>query len=394
MSENRDKGKGAEDKEGKRLEDMKVQQEAEMEKAKDASKGGISSSSTPLKETATDTKSGISIKGIPSSIMEKMIEKMLGKPTGEITKSEPGESSWSRRPGKEILQETDPINKRDSGSRRKIFLFEKHLTASDVEHGVLTIPVELALDRFPPLPETRLDTFETKIEVTDAQGHSSIMGIVYDHANSLFLIDSGWRGLAEHHGLRAMDRVRFYIPIPCLKENDYLIEYVRTDEFREGNLLFEKELTCDEANYSKWLTFPPHLEGRFPFPGYRIYHVERLCFTDAVNKDWWFTLQFQNGTYCVMSGWEGFRNEYKLEEGDVIKFYKAVWPRSSQHFLIQHVTRDEAAGTGMKNDGCIPTISGMKKHGRGGGRGQNGKKFGVGDCCLAWQERNLTKMNR
>ncbi|XP_057512665.1 uncharacterized protein LOC130794729 isoform X1 [Actinidia eriantha] len=422
---------------------MKAQQEVEMEKAKDTSKGGISSSSTSLKETATETKSGrSSIKRNPSSstsLVEiatetegsekttrkpsgkgnpsSMTEKMLQKPTGEITQSESegmkalqeagmekakdasksgissssaplketasdtksGESSWTRRPGKEILQETDPINKRD---RRKIFLFEKHLTDRDVRHGVLSIPVELALDRFPPLPEIRLDTFEAKIEVTDAQGHISIMGIGYDHANSLFLIDSGWRGFAEHHGLRTMDRVRFYIPIPCFKENDYLIEYVRMEEFREGNFLFEKELTRDEAKYSKWLSLPP-LEGRFPFPRYRIYYSERLCFTDAVNKDWWFTFQFQNGNYCVISGWEGFRNEYKLEEGDVIKFYKAVWPRSSQHFLIQHVKRDEAAGTPAKNDGCMPNFSGMKKHGRGGGRGQMGKNFVVGDCCVA-----------
>ncbi|GFZ01880.1 hypothetical protein Acr_15g0004890 [Actinidia rufa] len=48
MSENRDNSKGVED-EGKKLEDMKAKQEAEIEQAKD--------SSTPLKETATDAKS-------------------------------------------------------------------------------------------------------------------------------------------------------------------------------------------------------------------------------------------------------------------------------------------------------------------------------------------------
>ncbi|GFZ01879.1 hypothetical protein Acr_15g0004880 [Actinidia rufa] len=394
------RSRDGEDTVGKRLEDMKAQQEVEMEKAKDTSKGGISSSSTSLKETATETKSGCYIsllvkitqsesegmKAQQEAGMEKAKDASKSgisssstplKETASDTKS--GESSWTRRPGKEILQETDPINKRD---RRKIFLFEKHLTDRDVQHGVLSIPVELALDRFPPLPEIRLDIFEAKIEVTDAQGHISIMGIGYDHANSLFLIDSGWRGFAKHHGLRTMDRVRFYIPIPCLKENVYLIEYVRTEEFREGNFLFEKELTRDEAKYSKWLRLPP-LEGRFPFPRYRIYYSERLCFTDAVNRDWWFTFQFQNGNYCVISGWEGFRNEYKLEEGDVIKFYKPVWPRSSQYFLIQHAKRDEAARTPAKKDGCMPNFSGMKKHGRGGGRGQTGKKFVVGDCCVA-----------
>ena len=82
----------------------------------------------------------------------------------------------------------------------------------------------------------------------------------------------------------------------------------------------------------------------------------------------------------MISGWEGVRNEYKVEEVDVVRFYKGVWPWSSQHFLIQHVKGDEAAGTHAKNDGCIPKILAMKKHGRGGGRGQKGKKFGVGDC--------------
>ena len=44
MSENRDNGKGVENEEGKKLEDMKAKQEAEIEQAKD--------SSTPLKENA------------------------------------------------------------------------------------------------------------------------------------------------------------------------------------------------------------------------------------------------------------------------------------------------------------------------------------------------------
>ncbi|PSS09633.1 B3 domain-containing transcription factor [Actinidia chinensis var. chinensis] len=412
MSENRDKGKGVADEEGKKLEDMKAQQDAEIERTKDVYKEGISSSSTPLTKIATDTKSGGSTTGPGKEVLEegekikdsdfvstegnlsssipsmewKMTEKMLKKPSGEITQFKSGESSSPKRTGKEILQDTAPIDERVSGFKRKIFLFEKHLTASDVEQDMLSIPVELALDRFPPLPETRLISYEEEIEVIDAQDHVLCMTITYDPVASAFLINSQWTGFAKCHGLRAMDRVRFYIPMPRLKENRYLIEYVRAEEFRGENVLFQKVLTRYEAKYSERLTLP-QLEGRNPFPGYGIDLFERLCFTDAVNKDWWFTFQFQDGTYSVISGWEEFSNEYKVEEGDVIRFYKAVWPQSSQHFLIQHVKRDEAAGTRAKNEGCIPKISAMKKHGRGGGRGRKGKgkgkKFGGGDCCLA-----------
>ena len=58
MSENRDKVKGVADEEDKKLEYMKAQQDAGIERTKDVYKGGISSSSTPLKKIATDTKSG------------------------------------------------------------------------------------------------------------------------------------------------------------------------------------------------------------------------------------------------------------------------------------------------------------------------------------------------
>ncbi|PSR86325.1 Disease resistance RPP13-like protein [Actinidia chinensis var. chinensis] len=163
-------------------------------------------------------------------------------------------------------------------------------------------------------------------------------------------------GFAKCHGLRAIDRIRFYIPNLCTRENHYLIEYVRTDEFKG-----------EECSVS-----------------------EEAMFYGCHKQP--FTFQFQDGTYSVISGWEEFRNEYKVEEGDVIRFYKAVWAWSSQHFLIQHVKGDEAAGTHAKNDGCIPKISAMTKHGHSGGRGQKGKKFGVGDC--SHEDRNLTKMNR
>ena len=49
MSEKRDKGKWVEE-EGKKLEDMKAQQEAEREKAKHTCQEWISSSSNPLRK--------------------------------------------------------------------------------------------------------------------------------------------------------------------------------------------------------------------------------------------------------------------------------------------------------------------------------------------------------
>ena len=80
--------------------------------------------------------------------------------------------------------------------------------------------------------------------------------------------------------------------------------------------------------------------------------MERRCFTDAVNKVWWLKIKFYCETYMVIVGWEEFVNEYKVEAGDVIKFYKMVRPFSPRQFLIMHYKKgDEAAGTRARNDG-------------------------------------------
>ncbi|XP_057484625.1 uncharacterized protein LOC130771003 [Actinidia eriantha] len=330
MSENRDKGKGVEDEEGKKLEDMKDQQEAEIEKAKDACKEGISSSSTPLKETATDTKSG--------------------------------GSSRTRRPGKEISEDTAPINKTGNELTRKIFLFETHLTPSDVEEGRLFLPVESALDYFPYISELQQKSYEEEIKVTDPRDRVWTMKIRYDSDECGYLMNSEWHDLAKCHGLRARDKVQFYVPFPLLQENHYLIEYVRTEEsgdiisfpeFRRLKLLFEREVTAYEVKYRRLIFSMLEVISHFSvitIPA-ETHDVERLCFTDALNKDWWFKIKFYCETYLVIGGWEEFVNEYKVEAGDVIKFYKMVRPFSPRQFLIMHYKKgDEAAGTRATND--------------------------------------------
>ena len=206
------------------------------------------------------------------------------------------------------------------------------------------------------------------------------------------------------------DTVCFYIPIPGSQENPYLIEYIKArkdesdenisfPEFRRDNFMFEREVTANEVQYSRLMLSTQ--EVRNHFPGVRIpaetHDVERLCFTDPLNKEWWFKIIFYYETYLVIDGWEGFVNYWKVEGGDVIKFYKPVRPLSSRHFLITHVKkRDEIIETIAGNDqdggddrivGQIPDVMAQMQAmtgqgGGGGGQRRKEKKCGVG-CCTS-----------
>ncbi|GFZ20099.1 hypothetical protein Acr_28g0008040 [Actinidia rufa] len=197
MSRNRDNGKGVEAKEEKKLKDLKAQQAAEIERAKDAHRRGISPSSTPLKETVTDAKSGVS----------------------------------SRWPGREVLEADSLPNKptKDGESKpRRIFLFEMRLTVSDVKQDSLCIPVEFALDHFPPIPQRSPRLYREKVKILSAtQDRVWPMTIRYHPEDSVFLLNNKWKEFAQSHEMKAKDMIRFYTPLPRYPDKQYMVVHVK-----------------------------------------------------------------------------------------------------------------------------------------------------------------------
>ncbi|CAL5440954.1 unnamed protein product [Camellia sinensis] len=113
----------------------------------------------------------------------------------------------------------------------------------------------------------------------------------------------------------------------------------------------------------------PKEEVRNHFCAIGIPPRRRLNFTDARNKDWAKTIFYVKvlDAYIIMNGWEGFVKEHRLEDMDVIRFYKPVQPLHERHFLVKCVKREEAeavvaAGTTSQDD----ELGGAKKDGNGG----------------------------
>ncbi|XP_057512671.1 uncharacterized protein LOC130794735 [Actinidia eriantha] len=344
MSENRDNGKGVDDEEGQKLEDMKAKQEAEIEQAKDPS--------TPLKETATDAKSRGS----------------------------------TRRPGKEILEE-DPTKIGESEPRR-IFLFEMQLTESDVEQDKLCIPVEFALDHFPPIPTLSPRCYEEKVNIlSGTQDRVWPTTIRYDPDECVFLLNSEWKGFAQSHEMKAKDVVRFYTPLPCSPDKQYmLIDHVKRNPQDDAVIrhldctskyfIFHHQLTYFDLNFGLLLS-KVEVRNHFRVVGIpaETHNVERLYFTDAKNTDWCMKITMFNDWYTINGpGWDQCVKDYHLEPGDFISFYRCVQPFNSRHFLIrlQKLVKEFKGGDGKGGD---------KPQGDGGSSKENKSRFA--HCCIA-----------
>ncbi|XP_057498347.1 uncharacterized protein LOC130782904 [Actinidia eriantha] len=298
---------------------------------------------------------------------------------------------------------------KDGESTNRIFLFAMRLTPSDTEKGRLSIPVEKALDHFPPLAN-RQKTYEEEAEISDTQNNYRLVTITYDRSECAFLIkNSLWKRFVDRHGLRVKDVIRFYRPDPCPQgQNRYLVDFVKrgeeneadnVPEFKQDNFLFGLPLTSCDVWYRRLVI--PKAEVGIHFPGIRVpsetHKMERLNFTDKHNKSWCIKIVF-NGhldSYMLINGWEGFVQNYNLEEGGTVKFYKPVQPFDSHDFLIDYVERREVGTSSSqsgteKNDGSDERGGGHKqgdregrKKSRGGGSRKGKKKCGVEHCCMA-----------
>ncbi|KAH7838051.1 hypothetical protein Vadar_021477 [Vaccinium darrowii] len=237
-------------------------------------------------------------------------------------------------------------------------LFQMRLTPSEVDmQGRLLIPVEIALDSFRRF--LRLDYKEEEEMVikitTDTCNWWWSTKIKYDPEDCVFVIED-WLRIAEQNNLKARDVIRFYKPFPRADDDCFLIEPVfrriteESLEFKQENFLFQKQLTLSEVGSDRPRLSLSKEQVRRNFPAVGIpaetHELERLYFTDAKNMEWCCKIRCFLGTFFLESGWEEFVKEYKVEIGDVIRFYKPVLPLDSRHLLIRHVREiDEASGS-------------------------------------------------
>ncbi|GFY93029.1 hypothetical protein Acr_08g0014250 [Actinidia rufa] len=203
------------------------------------------------------------------------------------------------------------------------------LTPSDIEKGRLSIPVEKALDLFPPLAN-RQKTYEEEAEISDTENNYKLVTITYDRSECAFLIkNSLWQRFVHRHGLRVKDVIRFYRPNPFSRgQNRYLVDFVKrgqeneadnVPEFKQDNFLFELPLTSCDIWYRRLVI--PKAEVGIHFPGIRVpaetHKMERLNFTDKHNKSWCIKIVF-NGhldSYMLINGWEGLSKTITWKKG-------------------------------------------------------------------------------
>ena len=108
-----------------------------------------------------------------------------------------------------MLEEDPSIGRKDDPTKvgesepSRIFLFEMWLTESDVEQDRLCIPVEFALDHFPPIPKLSPRFYEEKVNIlSSTQDRVWPMTICYDPDECVFLLNSGWKGFAQSHEMK------------------------------------------------------------------------------------------------------------------------------------------------------------------------------------------------
>ncbi|GFZ02001.1 hypothetical protein Acr_15g0006100 [Actinidia rufa] len=411
MSENKDNVAGLDDKGKPKLKDLF---------SSDVQKQGIASASTnPTERDIDDTEGNLdslSMEGNASSLN-------LSEPSGELSDTVqsqhkaipasefelPFSSSIIKSLGKSFNRDPNPTK---VGSNMGIFLFEVYLAPKDVQFDRLSIPMEQALDHFPPLADRR-DNYDEKIKISDPENLHLNMTLRCDLSEFAFVMDgwsNWWSEVVRWHKLKVMDVVRFYRPLQPLQENHYLIDFVKRSqqvasipEFRQENYLFKVQVTAASIMSRRLIVPTEAVRSHFSAVGIpaETHGLERLYFTDALIKEWIVEITVygsSNPTYMLILE-EAFVGEYDLENEDAIKFYKSVQPLNARHFLIEFVKRGEAVtdtsqsgsaenegdgddggrGSSSSDDG---TRGDSNRQGGGHSGGRRGRDL-VGNICAA-----------
>ncbi|GFZ20104.1 hypothetical protein Acr_28g0008090 [Actinidia rufa] len=247
----------------------------------------------------------------------------------------------------------DSSNPTRVGSNTKTFLFEVHLILSDVESNRLFIPVEQALDHFPPLGDDR-ENYAESIQFTFPEDLNLVITVIYDNSEAGFVVESNWwKRIVKFHKLEARDVVCFYRPSQPSQRYHYLVEFMKRDkdsmilpEFKPENFLFRLKLTESVITYLRLIVPTEDVRNHFPAVGIPsdTHGMERLYFTDAQDKDWCVQIMvyLRSCPIHMLILERPFAMEYNLEDGDEIRFYKPVQPLHSRHFLIEFGRGGEA----------------------------------------------------
>ncbi|KAL6967986.1 hypothetical protein U1Q18_033790 [Sarracenia purpurea var. burkii] len=343
-----------------------------------------------------------------------------GNVSSSSTSSEAGTTDTQRDPSKKPMEEElqrKAVITEKCGFMQRSFLFETRLTPRDVKEGKLFVPIDTGRHHFPSLPKPSGENpYMEQIKISDTQGFDWLMTLRYVPRESAYIIDSKWQEFAQSRNLKATDAVRFYRPVPRSHDYHYQIETVVgttnqqasgeneigssfAEEFKPENFLFEQELSADDVTFRRILVLKEDLKRYFPsvrVPGYTS-EERQLYLTDAQSKEWRLNVMFyMDEKNMIIKEWKGFIDEYRVEAGDTVRFYKPLRPLNPRHFLVELVKRSDGART-SGTAGIDGTTGGGDDEesdnggcGGGGGDGggssggsRKGMKFGFGNCCRA-----------
>ncbi|KAF7121464.1 hypothetical protein RHSIM_Rhsim13G0048500 [Rhododendron simsii] len=255
-----------------------------------------------------------------------------------------------------------------------IFLFEVILFPRDVEQDKLLIPVEAALEYFPPLAN-RQETYKLKIEITDHQNSHWHMTVTYDPSVCSFVVENKWKRFVAWNRLEIMDVLRFYKTVPISYDFHYLVELVKRrfpliiPEFKLENFMFQLPLTDRDIRFQRLFITSENVHKHWPKVGVPAdtHYFERLYFSDDLNDALWgIKIAYEIDSYRLMLA--DFFTKYNLGKGDMIRFYRPVHPLHSRHFLIEY----EKGGGNLTQSEIVATDDTMDRGGDGQGDGVGG----------------------
>ncbi|KAH7862617.1 hypothetical protein Vadar_007273 [Vaccinium darrowii] len=283
----------------------------------------------------------------------------------------------------------DPDTESDELDEEEVLLFEMETPSTNR----LVIPFELAETHFPLLAteeqpnEEQVETLQFKLpkketlQFTDSQNHEWYMEIQYYRDERGFMILTGWPEFSTQHNLKPMDLIRIYKPAPRLHTHHFLIKVEKREqrmdppEFKDENLLFRIKLDQSDIDFNRVFLAGDDVMRNFPEVEMQRYSGEKkiMRFTDAKCKDWYMNIiRYNEKNYMVMEGWDEFAKERGLEAGDLIRFYKHVYPCHSKHYLIRIAKK-------RVRDGPLPGQPGGGSGAGSSSQSYKGKEIAGGD---------------
>ncbi|KAE9446376.1 hypothetical protein C3L33_21730, partial [Rhododendron williamsianum] len=120
----------------------------------------------------------------------------------------------------------------------------------------LLIPVEAALEYFPPLANCP-ETYMGKIEICNPQNSVWQMTLTYDPSDCSLVVENKWKRFVAWNRLEILDMIRFYKSVLISYDFHYLVEIVKRRSpmiihlFKPENFMFQLPLTDRDIQYKR-----------------------------------------------------------------------------------------------------------------------------------------------